>query len=232
VRRPDAVLLDAFGTLVGLAPPVPRLVEGLRAAGHEHPEPAVAAALEAEMGFYRANHDDGRDAASLAELRLACARVLCDELGDGAPPPEVMAGLLMESIEFVLLPDAVPALDALGAEGYRLAVVSNWDCELPEELERLGIADRFEAVAVSALVGARKPSPGLFHWVLGRMGVAADRAVHCGDQPEPDCLGARQAGVRAVIVDRAGRHAEARCPRIRALTDLPALLAGYRASVA
>ena len=32
------------------------------------------------------------------------------------------------------------------------------------------MADRFEVVGVSASVGARKPSPGLFHWVLERLG--------------------------------------------------------------
>jgi putative hydrolase of the HAD superfamily len=222
--RPAAVLLDAFGTLVTLDPPLPRLVGGLRAVGCALPEEVVGQALESEMRFYRANHDAGHDAASLAELRRACARVLGEGLGPSAPPLDLLTDLLAASLEFVLLPDAVPALDALREEGYRLAVVSNWDYTLPAELARLGIADRFAAVAVSAAVGARKPSPGLFHWVLDRLEVPASAAVHCGDQPEPDCLGARQAGVRAVIVDRDGRHEEADCPRIGALTELPGLL--------
>jgi HAD superfamily hydrolase (TIGR01549 family) len=222
--RPAAVLLDAFGTLVTLDPPLPRLVAGLRAAGSPLPEEVVGPALESEMRFYRANHDLGHDAASLAELRRACAGVLGEGLGPSAPPLDLLTELLEASLEFVLLPDALPALDALREEGYRLAVVSNWDYSLPAELARLGIADRFDAVAVSAAVGARKPSPGLFHWVLDRLETAARAAVHCGDQPEPDCLGARQAGVRAVIVDREGRYDGADCPRIRALTELPVLL--------
>jgi FMN phosphatase YigB (HAD superfamily) len=219
-----AITLDAFGTLVGLEPPVPLLAAALRDAGYEHPEPVVAEALEAEMRFYRANHDDGQDAASLDALHTACAGVLAEGLGEGAPPLGLLTDLLMGSLRFVLLPDALPALDALAAAGHRLAVVSNWDCDLPRHLRLLGVADRFEVVGVSASVGARKPSPGLFHWVLERLGVGAAEAVHCGDQPGPDCLGARQAGLRAVLVDRDGRHAGAECERIAALTDLPAAL--------
>jgi FMN phosphatase YigB (HAD superfamily) len=219
-----AVTLDAFGTLVGLEPPVPLLACALREAGHEFPEAVVATALESEMRFYRANHDDGRDAAALALLHRECARVLAGELGDGAPPLPLLTDLLVGSLRFVLLPDALPALDALRAEGYRLAVVSNWDYDLPRHLAELGVADRFEAVAVSATVGARKPSPGLFHWVLERLGVGSGEVVHCGDGPEPDCLGARQAGLRAVLVDRDGRHPQAECARVRRLTDLPAAL--------
>ncbi len=220
-----AVTLDAFGTLVGLDAPVPRLAAALRDAGYEHPEPLVAEALEAEMRYYRAHHDDGYDAASLAEVHARCAEVLAEGLGPDVPAPPELTRLLVGSLEFVLLPDARPALDALAAAGYRLAVVSNWDWELPQHLERLGIADRFDAVAVSATVGASKPSPALFHHALDAMGVRAGEAVHCGDQPEPDCLGARQAGLRAVLVDRAGRHAGAACPRIGALTELPAAIA-------
>jgi HAD superfamily hydrolase (TIGR01509 family) len=220
-----AVTLDAFGTLVGLDAPAPRLAAGLRKAGHGYPDAVVAAALDAEMRYYRDNHDDGRDAATLAELHRRCAEVLAEGLGPGAPPLPRLTDLLLASLEFVLLPDAVPALDALRDVGYRLAVVSNWDYELPYHLERLGVADRFEAVAVSATVGARKPSPALFHHALEAMGVRAPEAAHCGDQPEPDCLGARQAGLAAVLVDRAGRHAAAPCARIGALTDLPAALA-------
>lgn len=223
--RLRAVLLDAYGTLVTLEPPAPRLRAALSAEGHEHPEERVAAAIAAEIAFYREHHDEGRDAASLGELRRACARVLGDALGPDRPPLDRLTGLLLDSLEFVLLPDAVPALDALAAGGMRLAVASNWDCSLPAELARLGVADRFDVIGVSALVGARKPSPGLFHHVLERLGVGGDEALHCGDQPGPDCLGAAQAGVRGVLVDRAGRYPEAPCPRVGSLLELPALVA-------
>ncbi len=106
----------------------------------------------------------------------------------------------------------------------RLAIVSNWDCALPEVLRALGVAERFELVAVSAVVGARKPDPAIFLHALGRMGVAPAAALHCGDLPEADCIGARRAGVRAVLVDRRGAHADGPCPRLSSLAELPPLI--------
>lgn len=223
-RPVRAVLLDAFGTLCTLVPPAPRLGALLSAEGHHHPEEAVAAALAAEIRYYRAHHDRGRDAASLAALRAECADVLAAHLGHDVPPPARLAELLVSSLRFRLLPDVVPALDALAARGILLAVASNWDCSLPDVLAELGVAERFALIATSAVAGARKPSPGLFHQVLDRLGVAGADALHCGDDPGMDCAGARQAGVPAVLIDREGRHPRAPCRRIRALTELAGLL--------
>jgi len=220
----SVVLLDAFGTLIGLRPPLPRLRRRLADAGYDYPDEVLAAALAAEMRFYRANHDAGRDAESLAELRRSCARVLGAQLGGSVPPVEVLTDCLMSSIEFVLLPDVLPTLDALQERGLRLAVVSNWDYELPVEFERLGVAERFEAVAVSASLGVGKPDPAIFRWALERLGAGPEEALHCGDHPEKDCAGARAAGIEALLLDRDDRHPDAPCPRIRTLAELPALL--------
>ena len=218
--RTEAVLLDAYGTLVHLDDPAGRLGALLAAEGHAHPPERVAAALAAEIVHYRAHHDQGRDPASLAALRLGCAAVLAEGLGGEAPPIERLAEILVAALRFDLIPDVLPALDALEAAGLRLAVVSNWDCSLAAVLGGLGVADRFAAVSVSALVGAAKPDPAIFRHALRTMGVAPGRALHCGDRPEYDCAGARRAGLRAVLIDRAGRLADGPCPRIAALTEL------------
>lgn len=220
----EAVLLDAMGTLLALEPPVPALRAALAAAGHPHDEARVAAALRAEIAHYRAHHDRGRDPASLATLRLDCARVLAEALGGDAPPPAELAPMLVASLRFALLPDAAEALDALARAGVRLAVVSNWDCGLVDVLERLGVAGLFDAVSVSAVVGAAKPDPAIFHHALRRLGVPAARALHCGDRPEYDCAGARRAGIRAVLVDREGVLPHGPCPRIGSLAELPEIV--------
>ena len=125
----EAVLLDAYGTLVELRDPEARLRDRLAAEGHRHPAERVEAALAGEIRFYRRHHDRGRDAASLAALRLDCARALAEGLGPDVPPLARLADILVESLRFELLPDALPALDDLAAAGLRLAVVSNWDAE-------------------------------------------------------------------------------------------------------
>lgn len=218
-----AVLLDAYGTLLRMDDPVPRLRGLLAAEGHHHAEAVVAAALRDEIAHYRVHHDRGRDAPSLAALRRDCARVLASGLGGDAPPPDRLAPMLVDSLRFSLYPDALPALDALDAAGVPVAVVSNWDCGLPGVLGSLGVAHRFAAVAVSAVVGAAKPAPAIFHHALERLGVRPGAALHCGDMPVADCEGARAAGIRAVLLDRAGGHPESPCPRIATLAELPAL---------
>ena len=58
-----AVLLDAFGTLVALEPPAPRLrVELKRTLGVEVGAEAADAAIRAEISFYLEHHLEGADA--------------------------------------------------------------------------------------------------------------------------------------------------------------------------
>jgi putative hydrolase of the HAD superfamily len=216
----QAVLLDAFGTLLELDDPARRLGALLAADGHPHPAERVGSALAAEIAYYRRNLQRGRDAASLASLRLECAAVLAEGLGDDVPPPRRLAQLLVECLRFTLAPDALPALDALGRTGVRLAVVSNWDCSLPEVLAGLGVAGRFAAICTSAAVGAAKPDPAIFLHALGILGVAPERALHCGDSPDADCAGARSAGLEAVLIDRAAVSDAGPCRRIRTLVEL------------
>lgn len=218
----EAVLLDAFGTLLHLDDPVPRLGALLADAGHRHPADRLGRALAREIAYYRRHLHRGRDESSLAALRLDCARVLSDGLGDDAPPPERLAQILLEALRFDLAPDALPALDALTDAGVRLAVVSNWDYSLPGVLARLGVADRFDAICASAAAGAAKPDPAIFLHALAVLGVRPENALHCGDSPDADCAGARAAGLRAVLIDRSGALSTGPCPRITTLADLAA----------
>jgi len=219
--HPTAVLLDAYGTLVELLPPVPRLCAALAAEGHEHDEATVAAALADEIAYYRAHHDEGADRESLACLRRDCAAVLAARLGGAHPPLGRLAEILVDCLRFVLTPDAEEATRALAAAGHRLGVVSNWDCSLPHVLADLGVAGRFGVVAASAAVGASKPDPAIFAHALGALGVEPGRAVHCGDSPSADCAGAVGAGVHAVLLDRCDRHPSAPFTRIASLLELP-----------
>jgi putative hydrolase of the HAD superfamily len=222
--RPRAVLLDALGTLVTFTDPAPRL-RALLAQRHgvRVGEDEARQAMVAEVTYYRREHDRAVDAASLAQVRRECAQVLVETLGLSLDP-EALVATLVEAIAFEAYPDAPPALDALRARGMALAVVSNWDVSLGEALARTGLADRVDAVVVSALVGAAKPDPALFDAALERLGVAAVDAVHVGDTYDDDIVGARAAGVRPVLISRYGTPAPADVEAIADLRELLALL--------
>jgi HAD superfamily hydrolase (TIGR01509 family) len=61
-----------------------------------------------------------------------------------------------------------------------------------------------DGVVSSAEVGAAKPDPAPFARGLELAGARAEEALHVGDSLENDVAGARAAGVRAVLLDRAG----------------------------
>jgi len=189
------VLFDALCTLVELEPPWIHLAADL---GIEADERLVGA-VRAEMRYYREHSDEGRDAATLADLRRRCAEVLSRELGR-----EVAVNQMMAAIRFRAFPDAEPSLAELRARGVRLVCLSNWDFSLPDVLARCGLADHLDGVVTSAAVGARKPDPRIFAAALDVAGCAAGDALHVGDTPEEDLEGARAAGIRALLIDRDG----------------------------
>jgi len=214
------VLLDAFGTLIGIDPPAPRLARLLAAAGAPLPDRVVARAFAAEIAHYRANHLRGRDADSLAALRRECAAVLAAELGPGAPPVDRLAPMMVASLRFHLLDDAAAFLDDLRARDIPVGLVSNWDTSLRGVLADLGIADRFSAVCISAECGAAKPDPRIFQAALAALGVRAAEVVHCGDDPDLDGAGALAAGITPVIITRGGGPVDPRFRSIRHLSEL------------
>jgi putative hydrolase of the HAD superfamily len=191
-----AVFLDALGTLLELEPPWLRLRAAL---GDEIPDERIVRAVRAEMAYYRDHSHEGRDRESLAALRARSAAVLSRELGR-----DVSVEALMDAIRFRAFPDAAPALAGLRQRGLRLVCVSNWDCALPEVLERSGLASHVDGTVTSALAGARKPDPAIFAPALELAGCEPAEALHVGDTAEEDLEGARAAGIRALLIDREG----------------------------
>ncbi|HEV2993091.1 MAG TPA: HAD-IA family hydrolase [Acidimicrobiia bacterium] len=130
-----------------------------------------------------------------------------------------------------VIPGAVVALRKLSALGLGLAVVSNADGTVEEQLRsdricQVGPGDGVPVGAIldSSVVGVSKPDPGIFHMALDALGVTPAQAVHVGDTPAADVAGARAAGVTPVLVDPYDLHPEIGCTRIHSLSDLPALL--------
>ncbi len=188
----EAVTIDAYGTLVTLDDPVPRLRAALRAHGVERGEEEVAQAFAAEVEHYLPRSHEGDDEATLALLRRDCAGVFLEAAGADLAP-EAFVDDFMRSLRFRPLAGAVGACERLAAAGLRLAVVSNWDVGLHEHLAGLGLDRLVDAVVTSAEAGAPKPDPRIWRLALERLGT--ERAVHVGDS-DADAEGARAAGLR------------------------------------
>jgi putative hydrolase of the HAD superfamily len=190
----DAVTVDGFGTLVELEDPVQPLAEALEARGVRRPLRDVAEAFADEAAYYRPRSHLARDGNKLEQLRRDCVTVFLDALG--APlDPDSFVDAFMDALVFRPAEGAVKALGVLRERKLKLAVVSNWDCSLPERLETLGLAELFDTIVPSAEAGVPKPDPAPFRIALERIGAAPERALHIGDEPT-DQEGARAAGMR------------------------------------
>jgi HAD superfamily hydrolase (TIGR01509 family) len=188
----DAVTIDAYGTLVELDDPVPRLREGLAALGVDRDPEAVARAFAREAAYYREHSFEGRDDATLYELRRRCVAIILEEL-EADLAPEAFVDGFVSAMRFGLVAGAGAALQALRRRGLAIAVVSNWDFGLPQQLAGLGLGS--VPVATSAEVGAPKPEPPVFIRALELLRVRPERALHVGDS-EADEAGALAAGMQ------------------------------------
>jgi len=144
----------------------------------------------------------------------------------GVTPDEELLdeiGGTFQEIGWELYPEARPTLEALRDAGFRLGIVSNASHALPKMLEDAGIASFFDPVTYSFEAGAEKPDVRIFRRALAQAGSEPEQAVHVGDSYDQDYLGARNAGLHAILIQREGDPPEP-CPHIRSLSDLLSLL--------
>lgn len=111
------------------------------------------------------------------------------------------------------------ALEALAGAGHRLGVISNADGRVEGVLEAVGLRHHFEFVVDSEVVGVEKPDPAIFQEACRRLELSPEECLYVGDLYPVDYLGARRAGMGAVLLDPSGYHRE-RAPGVPALADL------------
>ncbi|MBV9774861.1 MAG: HAD-IA family hydrolase [Gemmatimonadetes bacterium] len=225
-----AILFDAGNTLVWLDHPF--IVRLLREHGVESSEEEIVAA---EYGAKRLLDEMiRRGEVGTDETR---GRVFFQEIFrqigmDDALFPSVAKRLYARHAERNLWGNVrertAEALEELRGRGYRLGVISNADGRVDALLESVGLRSYFDFVIDSAVVGVEKPDPRIFRMALDRMGVEPEEALYVGDIYEIDVVGARGAGMRAVLVDPLGRWTELDCDRIAAVSELPEWLEGNR----
>jgi putative hydrolase of the HAD superfamily len=224
-----AVLFDAMGTLLALAPPAPILRQELaRRFAVSLTLQQAEVAMAAEIAYYRLHMHDATDAVGVQALREASAEALRAALPVTHHLPGVdsasLAEALVASLHFTAYPDAVETLPELRRRGLHVVVVSNWDCSLDTVLEDVGLGSYLDAVVTSAVAGSAKPDTGIFAAALEQAGVEADRALHVGDSLEEDVAGARAAGLPAVWCNRARAGAPDGVTMVSDLRELIALV--------
>lgn len=127
--------------------------------------------------------------------------------------------------DFVAFDDTLDSLERLKGKGYSIGVISNLRRDMDRLCANLGMAPYVDFCLTSAEVGVEKPDPAIFAAALDRAGVSPSEALHVGDQPRSDMVGARGAGLHAILLDRGGWHSELdNCVQISRLAELDELL--------
>ena len=237
-RRFDAVIFDLDDTL--------RVDDNGRAAVLEtcaelaaaHPEIDAGALASANAAvwaeFWPTVADDwmvGRIADSRPLSEQAWTRALADL---GIHDPAIAAEAVERHILAVtrtmrFMDGAAELLDAVQATGAKLAIITNGAVDVQtDKLRDLGILDRFDVVTTSGGAGIAKPEAAIFELTLDALGVAADRAVHIGDNLMADVGGAKAAGLSAVWINLHGASPSDGYPvpdfEVRSVGEIAALL--------
>jgi FMN phosphatase YigB (HAD superfamily) len=125
-------------------------------------------------------------------------------------------------------PDAVWALEWLGARRVRRAICSNAPfpaAMMRRQVETNGLARLVEAVVFSSEIGRRKPAREIYVAALEAVDARAGDALFIGDRVREDYEGPRAVGMRAAIVTRhATSRPDAEVLTIESLRELPRLL--------
>jgi len=222
--RPKLITFDLDDTLWDIEAVVARAERRLHAWFAAH-HPAVAARYSA-TDLRRLRDEAPQLHPALAEdmtaLRKSSLTRALESVGyDPAHAAAAFAEFWRHRHDVEFFPDAVPALDALRPR-HRLAAITNGNADIA----LIGLDEHFDFALVAAEFGRAKPDAAIFHEACRRAGVAPAEALHVGDDPALDVLGAKRAGLGAAWINRTGRlwpHPEL-VPDLEC-TDLAALVA-------
>ena len=107
-------------------------------------------------------------------------------------------------------------------------VVSNSNGRARRILRRTGIEPHVDLVIDSQEEGVEKPDPRIFQRALERAGARPESTLHVGDLFHTDVVGARGAGLRAVLLDLGGLYHDHDCERVASLAELAEVIESGR----
>jgi putative hydrolase of the HAD superfamily len=231
----DTLFLDAGGTLISMD--FGRIARELGALGHPCEPTALARAeAAARPRISRVVASGGSTEGTFSVyVDLVLRRVLTLE-NDAR---SALVSQLVPRIRFpgrsvelwsAVLPGVPEALARLRDAGFRLVVVSNADGTVEEGLTRAGLRPHLHAVVDSHVVGFEKPDPRIFSHALSLFGSDPARTLHVGDMYAADVVGARAAGLHALLLDPHGDWGEVDCPVTRDVPSLARRLLEIRAA--
>ncbi|MCL1847393.1 MAG: HAD-IA family hydrolase [Coriobacteriia bacterium] len=174
-------------------------------------ERSIPAMYEYYEEMFRRDNSIWADDARAEEIWISMYGYLCELVGIaeiGAQVARQGYERFLDPASWQLFADVLPTLDALRGRGVSLGIISNWDSSLERIIAGVGVADYFDVLVSSAVVGLHKPQPEIFEFALTSMGAKSAESMYVGDHVDADVKGAMLAGIAPVLIDREGRHTD------------------------
>lgn len=221
-----AITLDLDDTLWPIWPTIRRAEEVLLQWFKEHaaktaqlfasPETLRAIRVQVERERPDLRHD-------LSGLRLASIRQALRQAGDDeALAPTAFAVFFAERQRVQLYDDALDALAFLAAR-WPVVAVTNGNANV----QQMGLGHFFQDSFNVGRTGFAKPDARIFHCAAQALEVPLSAILHIGDDAQLDAAAARDAGMHAVWLNRAGldwpledQHPPTTVTSLRDLCDL------------
>ena len=234
---PPLVCFDAGFTLIQ-----PRhtmadhLANVLETHGHHADDEDVRRAWEAADAWFLNTYQRPGNTAwtndhEIEETWRAYHRMMLAELGFRDEEHRVVEAILAAQLAtsaWELYPDTVAALELTrnhpsraGLPAPRIAVISDWGSNLGEVIDAVGLRRFVDVLAVSAVEALAKPDPAFFRRAAERAGIDPGQGVMIGDSYHADVLGARAAGLDAILLDRHGTATIPDDPGVAVARTLP-----------
>jgi HAD superfamily hydrolase (TIGR01509 family) len=218
----DTLFLDAGGVLVH--PNWERVADTLS----RHGVAASADALRAAEPHVKRTIDEGTniDRTTDEERAWLYMDLVFERAGvprsaaTGAAVAELAAYHAEQNLWEHVPDDVAPALRQLRELVPKLVVVSNANGVLHKMFDRVGLAHYFDVICDSCVERIEKPDPRYFQLALERSGSRAESTTHVGDLYHVDVVGARRAGLGAILFDSAHLYDGADCTRVHTLAQL------------
>jgi HAD superfamily hydrolase (TIGR01549 family) len=114
--------------------------------------------------------------------------------------------------------EVVEMLEFLKEKKFKIGLISDTTPTITRVLEKFDLNKHFDAMLYSYESGLLKTEPDMFKQLCKKLKVKPEEAFMIGDSIPTDIIGARAAGIKAVLLDRRNRREF--MPRIISLREL------------
>lgn len=204
--QPQAILLDAVGTLVHPEPPVAVAYAAVaRSHGIELPGEEIQRRFRAALRRQEAVDEESGFRTDEARERERWRAIVAEVFADQPEPLAPFAALwahFAQAAHWAVYPEAPTLLRELSANGVRLALGSNFDARLRLIVAGTPAFATLERLFISSEVGWKKPAAEFYRHVLETLRLKPEALLVVGDDPRNDWEAPRALGIRAALIER------------------------------